>query len=190
MSNFKNIESLIIPQDFDELATVTELQSIPLKKPGKQQFIRVKPVFCYRFGVIEVEGANPSERDLFIVIPELVPQITQLPGFSQRVFRLYVTRPNNSPGVWPMKMPRGTGARSDQWSVTAKQVAKKEESDWVRVQSDMSLQSYTAIKAQAEFPDPTWPTLPDDEIIKLAVGEKHLIDTLDHPVIDQLLGRS
>jgi len=56
MSNFKNIESLIIPQDFDELATVTELQSIPLKKPGKQQFIRVKPDFCYRFGVIEVEG--------------------------------------------------------------------------------------------------------------------------------------
>ena len=41
---------------------------------------------------------------------------------------------------------------------------------------------------EGEIPDPTWPSLSLDEILNIAFGSSHIIETLDHPALLKLWG--
>ena len=59
---------------------------------------------------------------------------------------------------------------------------------WVRIKANMNLGAYEMYVAENEkIPDPTWPELSFDEIIRIAFRDR-LIDSPDHPVIKRLRG--
>jgi hypothetical protein len=58
---------------------------------------------------------------------------------------------------------------------------------WVRVKANMSLGAYEIFEAEASIPDPEWPDVPFQELLRIGFRDR-LIDRLDHPVIKRLRG--
>jgi hypothetical protein len=54
----------------------------------------------------------------------------------------------------------------------------------------MQMGCYIATIAAAEWPEPKWPDLTMNEMLKLAVGEAGVITTLDHLAIKTLRGEA
>ena len=185
---FANLEAFKVNQDFNEFETAIDYSVIPLKKPGKQQWIRVHPEFkldnvC--FLEVEQEEGGPENYMLTAVV---APQLRDLPGISKRCLRLCVCRPNCSPFLWAIKMPKGTGTKHDEWGRSAMVIAEIAESKWVRVNSDMQLGAYKHHTASVAWEEPTWPDLTAEEILLRSIGEQHIIASVDHSVIRQLRG--
>jgi hypothetical protein len=42
--------------------------------------------------------------------------------------------------------------------------------------------------AQGEIPEPTWPDLTFEDILEIAFGKTHIIDSPDHPALRKLWG--
>jgi hypothetical protein len=51
----------------------------------------------------------------------------------------------------------------------------------------MSLGSYEMFEASATIPDPVWPDVSFQELIRIAFRD-HMVGSLDHPVIKRLRG--
>ena len=60
---------------------------------------------------------------------------------------------------------------------------------WVRVSANMSLGAYEIFTATGEIPEPEWPELSFEEILKIAFKGRY-VDSLNHPVVQRLLGIS
>jgi hypothetical protein len=58
---------------------------------------------------------------------------------------------------------------------------------WVRVKANMSLGAYEMTESTAAIPDPEWPDLPFQELLRIGFKKK-LIDRLDHAVVKRLRG--
>ena len=185
---FSNLDDFKVSQDFREFETQVDYSSIPLRKPGKQQWFRAHPEIkldnvCF----LEVEQ-DESPTEAFLLHSAIAAQLRDLPGFSKRSIRLCVSRPNNSPFVWPIKMPRGSGSKHDEWPKSAIRVATKAETEWVRIQSDMQLGAYKHITANADWEEPVWPPLDIGEILRRSLGEQHIISSVDHSVVREIRG--
>jgi hypothetical protein len=59
---------------------------------------------------------------------------------------------------------------------------------WVRVKANMSLGAYEIYEAEASMPDPEWPELSFQELVRIGFKDK-LITGFDHPVIKRLRGQ-
>ena len=91
-------------------------------------------------------------------------------------------------GLWPVSLPDDLlGKRDTAWGVTARAAAEIAETKWVRMQSNMAYGRYDIVTS-TKIPDPVWPSITLNEILKIAFGDGHLIDSLDHSVIRQLQG--
>ena len=185
---FSNLDAFKVGQDFNEFQAVIDYSVIPLRKPGKQQWFRVHPELkldnvCF-LEVEQDEGAPES----FMLTGDVAPSLINLPGISKRSLRLCVSRPNSSPFVWAIKMPKGTGAKHDDWGISAMKLAHIAEGEWIRMSSDMQLGSYKHHTATAQWAEPVWPSLSISEVLRRSIGERHIIASVDHPVVRQLQG--
>ena len=50
--------------------------------------------------------------------------------------------------------------------------------------------SYTIYRANGTIPDPHWPDKTLQDLLQLAFKDGKLIDTVDHPIVHQIRGRS
>jgi len=188
LSPFENLEQFRLPQDYNQLQAVVDYTVIPLRKPKKQHWFRVHPELKLEgvaFLELEQESGAP---ELFMVHGSLVAALTDVPGLTRRSLRLCASRPNNSPFVWPIKLPTNSGAKHDDWGRSALATAKLAETKWVRMNADMHLSAYKSFTAEAGWAEPVWPQLELIDILRRSIGENHIIDSLDHAVIRQLRG--
>ena len=188
VNSFTDLEQFRLPQDYNGVQAIVDYTVIPLRKPKKQHWFRVHPDIKLEgvaFLEVEQETAAP---ELFLVHGKLVPLLIDIPGLSRRSLKLCVSRPNNTPFVWPIKLPTDSGAKHDDWARSALATARLAESKWVRMNSDMHLNVYKAFTAEANWAEPVWPQLELTEILKRSVGDNHIIDSLDHSIIRQLRG--
>jgi hypothetical protein len=86
--------------------------------------------------------------------------------------------------LWPVPLPTPDG-RVLEWHRSQAEAASL--ASWVRVQANMSLGAYEIIEAPASIPDPEWPDLPFQELLRIGFKDK-LVDRLDHPVVKRLRG--
>ena len=114
---------LRLSQNFSEMAGVRKLlTTVPVRRPHKQEFIRVHADDTYRLetAVLELK----EDRETYIVSPDLWPE---LPGeLTPKV--LYTTI--NRQGVltlWPIRLP-GEDGRVDQWNASALEAAEMAQS--------------------------------------------------------------
>jgi len=178
-----NLDSLRLRQDFNETLGVQRVLShVPVRKPNKTNFIRVRPGEDYRMdvGIVEMK----EERETFLVTPAMMSE----PGIYELVVpaRLvtYITR-QGVVALWPLKLEKD--GKLNPWHESALEAAQLAEDKWVSVRADMSLGAYQIFLATAELPEPEWPEHTFSELVRL--GFKGLIvDTPDHPLIQQLTG--
>jgi hypothetical protein len=124
-----------------------------------------------------------EERELFVVRSDIANII---PG---EVAAMELVPTINRQGVlflWPVRLPRPDGKVSD-WNESAREAAERAISTWVRVASNMELKAYEIYEALAEMPEPTWPDLSFDAMVRIAVKGR-VIDTVEHPTVRKLRG--
>lgn len=171
-----------IEQDYADLEVDTVIASIEVRKPRKQEFIRVHPgcEFQSTAQVVEFD----EDRQLYLVAPEISGSVVE----HSTPVKLY-TAVNRVGTVffWPAKMPR-LGARPLAWHQSVHAAAGLAKTHWVRVRANMQRGAYDVQVAKSNLSDPQWPTMSFGDMFRLAFGGR-LIDSLDHPVLKRLEGR-
>ncbi len=79
------------------------------------------------------------------------------------------------------------GKKDTNWGLTARKAAELAEKKWTRMQSNMARGCYDVVTSD-KIPDPVWPDISFQEVVKIAFGDGRLIDSMDQPVIRQLQG--
>jgi len=169
-------------QNFGDTAGVKKvLNRIPVRKPGKQTFVRTHPDEEYRVevAVIELE----EDKEIYLLHPELV---VEFPEEWKPVQVVPTIDRQGNLTLWPLKLPK-EGARTILWHESAIDAAEAAKNNWVRVQANMSLGAYDIYESTADLPDPEWPDLQFSEMLRIAFQNRYIQD-VDHPVIQQLRG--
>jgi hypothetical protein len=175
-------ENLRLSQSFNELVSVKKiLTTVPVRKPGQQDFVRVRagPEWCENFPIVDLQ----DDREQFIVAAGLVPElVTEL---VHKTLRLAINK-QGTVFFWPIRLPTPEGKDLDWWR-SAREAADRATRTWVRVRANMNLGAYDVFEAAAKLSEPEWPDLKYWDLIKIAFKD-HLITDLDHPVIKRLRG--
>jgi hypothetical protein len=69
----------------------------------------------------------------------------------------------------------------------AGEAAERAMKKWVRVTSSMSLGAYEIFEASGDLPEPVWPDISFEEILKIAFRDR-VVDRADHPLVQRLQG--
>jgi hypothetical protein len=175
--------NLRLSQNFTEAVGVkTLLTTIPVRKPNRQDFVRVHPDSAYRCGPVGVLELK-EDRETFLVAPSMVNVLAG--EYATVTLHTAITR-QGVVFLWPVKLPAPDG-RQLAWHTSAAEAAEKAMDHWVRVSANMNLGAYDIALATATLPEPEWPTHTPEEILRIAF-RGHMIDREDHPVVRRLRG--
>jgi hypothetical protein len=166
-----------------DLGVNREIVTIPVRKPAKDEWVRVNPdeAFTLQTGVVELK----TERETYLVARPLWPLLANESTFSCRTLFSAVTRA----GVflfWPVRLP-GPDGRLDSWNAAAMQAALFARTRWVRMAANMSLGAYDVTVATARIADPVWPEKSMRDLLSIAFHDR-FIDTMNHPALRRLRG--
>ena len=179
---FDNIDSLRLSQNFSELIGVKKtILTIPVRKPNRQEFIRVRPgdEWCIQAAILELK----EERISYLVDPVL---LGELPGeVIPKILYITISR-QEVLSIWPVRLP-GQDGRQDHWNRSAMDAAELAKKNWVRIASNMGLGAYEVFTASSDIQEPKWPDLSFAEILKIAFRDQYIKD-LEHPVVQRLKG--
>lgn len=182
---FANLDALRLSQDYGaELGVQKMLLRVPVRRPGRQEFVRAHPdpTYVLDTGLIELS----DERDYYLTMPAVRAGL-----FDEiRAIRLHTVV--NRQGVvflWPCRLP-GSDGRGNAWHESALEIAELAKTAWVRVVADRSLGAYQAYRAAGDLDPPEWPDKSFPELLKVAFSGGRIIHNEDHPVIRRLLGQS
>jgi hypothetical protein len=173
---------LRLSQNFSATVGVKKrLTVIQVRKPGKQDFIRVNPDldYCLQTALLEFK----DDGEVYLVDPalwpdlpgELIPKVLYLTINRQGVIRL-----------WPIRLPDEED-KLDDWNQSALRAADIAKKAWVRVSSNRSAGMYETFEATGDLPEPEWPDLPFTEILEIAFRGKY-VQEWDHPALRRLRG--
>ena len=173
-----NLENLRLPQDYVEATGIKkEISMIRVKKPHRQEFIRVHP----EWSVETMMYLDQDERAHYIVNPalyellegELIPKILFPYVNVKRVLKL-----------WPIRMPDAEG-KLDDWNRTALEAAKIAKEKWVRVASNRALGGYEHYFPPGSVREPGWADIDMQTIIDIAFKDFR-IDDETHLIVKSL----
>jgi len=175
---------LRLPQNFAETVGVKKRYTvIQARKPGKQDFIRVHPDAAYSLQTYVLEFKD--EGELYVVDSSLWDDLVG--ELVAKVLYLTINR-QGVPRLWPIRLPDPDG-RLDDWNRSALEAAEIAKTRWVRVTSNRSAGMYEVHEATADLPEPEWPELSFEEILKIAFRGFYITDW-DHPALRRLRGES
>ena len=171
-----------LTQDFGkEIGVKKVIKVVPLRKPTKYQFVQVHGTWVFMALVLNMK----DDREMYVVDPALQDQLTA--ETTPMMLLPTITR-QGSVLIWPIRMPRDDG-RHDQWARTELEAANEARKSWVRIVANMDLGGYDVLKAVANLPDPEWPDISFDELLRIAFRDR-LIESPDHPVLRRLRGEA
>src|ERR1700716_1787471 len=145
--------NLRLDQSFIETSGVKPLlTTVPVRKPGAQDFIRTHIDKDYRIvaAVIELK----DDRETYLVLPHIAKQK------SEECTPVTIFTGINRQGVlflWPVKLPKSDG-RVNEWHRSAMEAAERAMHCWLRVKANMSLGAYAMFAASSTIPGPILPT--------------------------------
>jgi hypothetical protein len=177
-----DLAKLRVDQDFLETTPVKKLlTTVPVRKPGGQDFIRVHSSPAYRdlMAILELKEDRESYLVNLAAVPELKSEC-----FAATLFTA-ITR-SGTLFLWPVRVPAVNG-RTNDWHLSAATAAEQAMKGWVRVRANMSLRAYEIFLAESRIPDPEWPAATFQELCRIAFRDR-LINRGDHPVLKRLRG--
>jgi len=176
-------ERLRLSQDFAANIGVRKaLLTVPVRKPHRQEFVRVHPEESWRLDTAVLE--LKEDRETYLVDRSLW---SELPGEIIAKTLVTVINRQDVVSLWPIRLP-GADGRSDEWSRSQLKAADMATKRWVRVAANMSLGAYEVFEATADLPEPEWPAVGFKKLLEIAFRDR-IITTLDHPVIQKLRGQ-
>jgi hypothetical protein len=180
---FADVKSLRLSQDFATGAGVKKLlTTVPVRKPGRQDFFRVNPDPAYRLSPAAILELR-DDGEVYLVLPSVAPE---LPGEFVSVTLFWTINRQGVVSLWPVRLPTPEGRYSD-WHRSAGEAAELAMTRWIRLRANLNLGAYEIFEAEAKVPEPVWPEISFPEILKIAFRDR-LVDRIDHPVLKRLRG--
>jgi hypothetical protein len=174
--------NLRLSQNYGASAGVKKLTTtIPVRKPGKQDFVRVHPDSNYHIETAVLEFKE--EQETFLVAPELWDGL--LGELTPKALFTTINR-QKILSLWPIRLPEEDG-RINSWSESAMEAATLAQKQWVRLSSNQSLSAYDVYEATGEIPEPEWPELDLGQILEIAFKGRFIKDP-EHPALKRLRG--
>jgi hypothetical protein len=175
--------ALRLDQSYADTVGVKKLlTTVPVRKPNRQDFVRVHPDPAFRLtpaAIIEVK----EDREVFLVTPNMAQA---LPGEFSTVTLFTTTNRHGTLHIWPVKLPTPEG-RQNEWHRSAAEAAERAMKKWVRVTASMSLGAYELFEASGDLLEPVWPDISFREILTIAFRDR-IVDRADHPLVQRLKG--
>ena len=172
------LSKLRLGQDFAQTIGVKKtLITVHVRKPGRQEFIRVHPEWCLE----TMMYVDQDEKLHHIVNPslyhllegELVPKVLYPYINIKKIFKL-----------WPIRLPDIEGKLHD-WNKSALEAAKLAKEKWVRVASNKPLGAYEIYLPLGDVGEPEWPDIDLQTVFDIAFKDLR-IDDETHPIIKNL----
>jgi hypothetical protein len=173
---------LRLSQRFGEGSDVRRaIVTVPVRKPNPQEFFRVHPDDAWRLDTALIE--IKADREMYLVDPVIWPLFPN--ECKPRTLYTTIDR-RHVVTLWAVRLPDEKG-RLDDWSRSAHEAAQLATEKWVRLSANASLGAYDIDIAMGTFPDPGWPELSFEHLLKIAFKGR-LIEELDHSVLRRLRG--
>jgi hypothetical protein len=180
---FDNLSAFRLDQSYADTVGVKKLlTTVPVRKPNRQDFVRVHPDPNFRLtpaAIIEVK----EDREVYLITPNMAQA---LPGEFATVTLFTAVNRQGILHLWPVKLPNPEG-RHNEWHRSAAEAAERAMEKWVRVTASMSLGAYEIFEASGDLPQPVWPDCSFQEILKIAFRGR-LVDCANHPLVQRLQG--
>jgi hypothetical protein len=183
-NNEMSLANLRLNQNFIETAGTKKLRTtVPVRKPGPQDFIRVHPDSAFRYVVALLELKD--DRDVYLLTPAMAEA---LPGEFFMATLFTVINRQNVISLWPVRLPAKDGKHLT-WHRSAAAAAELAMTKWLRVKANMSLGAYEITLATTAHDDPAWDAdLNFQNLIDVAFRD-YFINRIDHPVVQRLRGQ-
>ncbi len=164
------------------IGVVRALVHVPVRRPGRNEFVRVNPAPEFRMPCAIIE--DREARETYLVSPTVA---AALPGeWTLREIRVAISR-QGTVFLWPVPVPSEDG-RDNSWNTSQREAAERAEHHWVRVASNQPLGAYDVSEALGDLPEPVWPDHSFQKLLSVAFGNGKLVNREDHPLIQRLLG--
>jgi hypothetical protein len=160
--------------------------AVPLKviygKLNKHRFSRVHPGNEYKFRCLVVDDKDGG--DTYLATPNMASLLGNLA--TPKTIRLTVDNAGTPKLIGEPDID--INARKNLWQTSLKDAIKRGESNWVRVQSNMSAGQYEIVESANDLGEPKWPKLTMEQLVNDAFSGR-IIDSPNHPYIRQIEGR-
>ena len=178
-----DLQSLRLPANYGATMGVKKLlTNVPVRKPRKPQFFRTHPSADMTFDGMLLQQKEKEES--YLVVPGVAQQISEL---VQPVDLFAAIDRNNNVFLIPVPMPGESGVRNP-WHESLFQAVEHSKQNWIRINANMHMGGYDVFEAQISLSEPDWPHHTIDNLVEVAFRGK-IIQSLDHPVVQSLLGR-
>lgn len=157
------------------------LTAVPVRKPKRDEFFRVRDEAAYTGDFLIVED-DDEDRTTYLVLPTYADAVVE----TARLVRLHTCMSRRSTTfLWPCKIPQEGAGRV--WATSALKVADDAKRVWVRMYGDRGLGAYAYVRARGNLDEPKWRDEPFGALLRIAFTD-HVIDSADHPYIRRLRG--
>ena len=177
------IDQLKLPDNYSNTIGGIKLPTKPsFGKLNKHRFSRVHPGKEYQLAVLIVEDKDAGET--YIATPSMAGYLGKhaIPKNIRLAVDNYLV-----PKLIAEPIPDING-RPNLWNTTMILAINKAETDWVRIESDMTAQQYSIIVAAGDLGEPQWPNSSMNDLIGEVFANKIIADPA-HPYLRQLEGR-
>jgi len=168
----------------DELVPSEKLLvALPVRKPRKDEWIRCHKEIATPVNVYE----NKETREYFLILPAALEAMEDVVRHVR--FTLSVTFSGGA-FIWPVPIP--SGRRPHSAHISAHAGSEAATNQWIRI--FWKENSYEVVHRRTKGKDPDWPEeIPDaSAMLRFACkpGGIEVVDSLEHPVVKELLGLS
>jgi hypothetical protein len=180
-----DLEALRAASDLDDFDIGKILTTVPVRRPGRNQFFRIRPDDEFAVDGYVLEHESEMDRTIYWVAPELrVPLRDHL--VKVRLYTAIDKRGNVF--LWPAKLPTAdSNAAARSWHLSGLRAAEEAKQLWVKIIGNKAISAYDIVKARGDLGDPQWPDQSFQELIEIAFRDR-VIDNLEHPVIQEIDG--
>ena len=182
-SALADLQALRLPANYGATLGVKKLlTTVSVGRPKKHQFFRAHPDDNMTFAAMFLE--QKETRESFVVQPDVAQQISEL--VRPVMLHAAIDRQNNV-FLIPVPLPGEAGTRNP-WHESLAQAVERSKPKWLRITANMHTGGYDVYEADGVLPEPEWPAHGMEALIEVAFRGK-IIKSLDHPVVQSLLGR-
>ncbi len=180
-----DLAALSVPTNYGASFKVKRLLTkVPVDKPVKMSYFRVRPGPEYTRNVCIWEDKSDMDTTRYVVPPHFAPILGAQVKLVQ--LRLAVDRAGN-PRLVPITLPADDGTWNS-WPQSLSLAMDYAEKSWIRLESNRSTGTYDIFEAQSELGEPIFPDASFDELFQVAFRGKLIADE-SHPVVQALQGR-
>lgn len=169
----------------ENIAVEKVVLSIPVRRPGRNEFFRVHPDPAMSVDWFVLERDDELDREVYWVTEQFRADLLDE---LKPVRILTCINKRGTVFLWPARLPGADNRLGRRWHESALEIAEQAKSLWVKMQGKRDLGAYEMYRAKGDLGDPAWPDKPLSELLRLAFKGDRLISSLDHPVLRELAG--